>query len=295
MRCRPHDQTSGITWRYMPAKRPAGATEPLPPGPMSSADRLRWAACGWAVGAVASVLGLALAASVVGSVDSAATMGSAAGADKPAVPRDAHPVDLPIGWMFAAQWPLWLGMLGAAILAGKRGLDWGNQLGWRLHVLDIPSGAAVGIAMQLWVMPLLYAPIFWISRTLDWSVLETLGLRDLDREDVESPASALTDRVDTPAALVTLVVMSAVMAPLVEEVFFRGLLQGAIQDRFNSLAAVGGTALIFALIHFQPLQFPALLVVGAVHGLMRLHTERVAACTASHMAFNATTIFLLVR
>ena len=287
----------------MLAKPSAGAVVPMP-----VADRLKWASAGWATGAVISVLVLAsVTAGIAGSESDSASVqsGESGGADvsltpegaSPALEADARPVettDLPIGWMFAAQWPLWMGMLGAAFLARRHGLQWREQLGWQLRIVDIPVGAAVGIAMQLWVVPFLYAPIFWVSRTLDWEVLKALGFQDLAVEDVELHARELIDKAHTPLAVAALVVMAVVMAPLAEEVFFRGLLQGALQDRFNSMAAVGGASLIFALVHFQPLQFPALLMVGAVHGLMLKYSKRLGASLCSHAAFNAVTVVILL-
>ena len=266
--------------------------------PMSAADRLKWAAAGWTIGAVTSVLILASVMAGVARDGPGAAADPPGGADaSPALEVDAVPTettDLSIGWMFVAQWPLWLGMVGTALLARRHGLQWREQLGWQLRFVDIPIGAAVGIAMQLWAVPLLYAPIFWVSRTLDWEVLEALGFQDLVGEDVELQARELIDKAHTPLAVAVLTVMAVMMAPIAEEVFFRGLLQGALQDRFSPMAAVGGTSLIFALIHFQPLQFPALLMVGAVHGLMLKYSKRLGASLCSHIAFNAVTVVMLL-
>ena len=96
-----------------------------------------------------------------------------------------------------------------------------------------------------------------------------------------------------PLEVATLVLMTVIAAPLPEEVFFRGLLQGALRDQFGPVRAVAVSSLAFAVVHFQVVQFPALLVIGIVHGLLMLATRRIGAALWSHTAFNAVTVIAL--
>ena len=59
------------------------------------------------------------------------------------------------------------------------------------------------------------------------------------------------------------------------------------------MLAVLGSAVWFGLIHLQPLQFPALVVVGLVCATARLRTGRLATAIAVHMGFNAVAIVSL--
>ena len=180
--------------------------------------------------------------------------------------------------LVALQVPLWLGLLGTPLLARRYGLDWRSHLGWRMRAVDLPVGAIVGLALQLVVVPLLYWPIFQIFGDLD----------------VEGPARELTALAETPLEVVLLVVMTVMMAPLTEEVFFRGLLQGALRDRLGPVWAVAIASVAFGITHFQLVQFPALVVVGVVNGLLVLRTGRLAPALWSHAAFNSVTVAVLL-
>ena len=88
--------------------------------------------------------------------------------------------------------------------------------------------------------------LYWLlDRLLPWN----LG-------DVSSQARTLTDRAGSDAEIVLLVLMVVVGAPIIEELFFRGLLMRSIQARWNDGLALVVSALFFSLVHFQPLQFP---------------------------------------
>ena len=246
----------------MPPTSPAGLTAGVAT-PMRPAHRLKWAAGGWIAGFVASQAALTAVSLIV------------------AGPGGFTSGDLTIGWITLLQVPLWAGLLGAPVLARRHGLRWRPQLGWSMRPLDVPVGIGCGLGLQFALVPLLYAPIFRV-------------FGDLDASDVERAARELTDRVDGPFDVVSLALMTLVMAPLAEEVFFRGLLQGALQERIGPAAGVAAASAAFAASHFQPLQFPALVLVGAVHGLLVWRTGRLGAALWSHFAFNSVTLLSLL-
>jgi membrane protease YdiL (CAAX protease family) len=89
--------------------------------------------------------------------------------------------------------------------------------------------------------------------------------------------------------------LAVVGAPLVEELFFRGLLQGAFTRRIGAVPALFATAIIFSFAHvldegiLAPL---ALFPMAVVLGYLRLRTGRLAAGMVAHFFFNAG-VFLL--
>ena len=232
---------------------------------MPATTRLTWAAAGWAAGFVAS-----LAASFVAV---AALLG-------PEFPQSEESLmsRLGIGGLVMLQVPLWLGLLGTPLLARRHGLGWRSQMGWTMRLRDVPVGLAVGLATQLVAVPLLYWPIFRVFGDLD----------------VEEPARELSELAVGPSDVFLLVVMTVVMAPISEEVFFRGLLQGALRDRLGPVWAVVVASVAFGITHFQLVQFPALVMVGAVHGLLVLRTGRLGPALWSHAGFNAITVAVLL-
>ena len=233
---------------------------------MPASTRLTWAAVGWAAGFVAS-----FGATIVAVVALSATGdGAASGGDLLE--------SLSIVGLVLLQVPLWLGLLGTPLLARRHGLDWGRQLGWRMRAIDVPVGVGIGLATQFVAVPLLYWPIFRLFGDLD----------------VEEPARELTALAETPTEVILLVVMTVVLAPVTEEVFFRGLLQGALRDRIGPVWAVAIASVAFGITHFQLEQFPALVLVGVVNGLLVLRTGRLGPALWSHAGFNAVTVAVLL-
>ena len=67
-----------------------------------------------------------------------------------------------------------------------------------------------------------------------------------------------------------LVLIVVVGAPIVEELVYRGLLQGSFSARFSDRSRrCSWRAACFALIHFRPVEYPGLFVVGLVFGMLR--------------------------
>ena len=236
------------------------------PSEMPASTRLTWAAAGWATGFVASFAATVVALLVLPSAGDGVASG------------EEFLQDLSMVGLVALQVPLWLGLLGTPLLARRYGLGWGSQLGWRMRAIDLPMGVGIGLALQFVAVPLLYWPIFRIFGDLD----------------VEEPARDLTALAETPLEVALLVGMTVVMAPLTEEVFFRGLLQGALRDRIGPVWALTIASLAFGITHFQLEQFPALVLVGVVNGLLVLRTGRLAPALWSHAGFNAVTVVVLL-
>lgn len=98
-----------------------------------------------------------------------------------------------------------------------------------------------------------------------------------------------------------LTLMVAVGAPVVEELFFRGLTFSAFQKRFGSAVAVIGSTLIFGLMHFQPGPLvPTLFLLlnltlfGLVLGLGRWYFKRTGPAVFSHVFFNLTAALVIL-
>ena len=93
--------------------------------------------------------------------------------------------------------------------------------------------------------------------------------------------------------LIFFVVMAVVVAPIAEEILFRGILYPAIkQIGYPRLAAIG-TAFLFALFHVNLLTFASLKVVAL--GLIALYefTDNLLAPITAHAVFNASNLIML--
>lgn len=221
-----------------------------------------------------AVVGFVVAqfASLLGFVAFAAVRG---------VPVDELDTDsLAIGEIALLQVPLWLGLLGVPVIATRlRGNGPIADLGWWTTWSDAPIGLVIGVVCQIVLVPLVTLPVFLLS--------------DVDEDALAEPARELTDRA-TGAGVVVLVLVVVVMAPLAEEVFYRGLVQRSLARRWPIWPAMIVTSLVFAASHFQALQFPALAAFGLVLSVIAHRTGRLGLNTWAHVGFNATTVALLL-
>lgn len=88
-----------------------------------------------------------------------------------------------------------------------------------------------------------------------------------------------------------LLLQSAMLAPLCEELFFRGYLQGVL-SRFGAGRACAVVALLFALAHGLSLNLPCHVLMGLLLGVLTLRTGSVLAPLLVHMAYNAALVLL---
>ena len=223
----------------------------------------------WGLGEAALGLLVANVAAVVIGVMILGAMGEA----------DTDPDDYSLALVALLQIPLWTGYLGAPLwAAARKGRGVVEDFGLRVKAVDIPVGLALGAATQVVLIPLLYLPIFWL-----------IGDRDLSEE-----ARSLTDRADNPVGVVLLVLIVVVGAPIIEELFFRGLLLRALEKRWNATVGLVVSSLVFGAVHFQPLQTPALVLFGFVAGVLAIRTGRLGASIFAHVAFNAIAVATLL-
>jgi membrane protease YdiL (CAAX protease family) len=90
---------------------------------------------------------------------------------------------------------------------------------------------------------------------------------------------------------VLLIVMVTVIAPVSEELIFRGILQslvGAYTER--PWLAIGTTALVFAMVHGNPTHWPALFVLSLGLGYSYEKSNSLWRPIFMHALFNGVTV-----
>ena len=91
-----------------------------------------------------------------------------------------------------------------------------------------------------------------------------------------------------------LVLVAVLVAPVAEEICFRGLLYPALRQRFRALPAILLTSIAFALVHLPPTTWLPLTILAVVLGWLVETTGSVVPCIAAHMAFNGLTVATLL-
>jgi membrane protease YdiL (CAAX protease family) len=95
------------------------------------------------------------------------------------------------------------------------------------------------------------------------------------------------------AWFIVLFVVVVIGAPLVEELVYRGFIQGGLQTRIGSTWALIFTSVWFTVVHLEPVEFPGLFAIAVVLGLCYRQTQRLGLSIVTHLAFNATGLLLV--
>ena len=177
----------------------------------------------------------------------------------------------------------WIGWIGAALLASRLAGtgSFRDDLGWRFDRSDLALGvvvAVIGLVAAVVVQALLSA---------------------VSEDYVGSNTGFVEEQAETVAGAVTIGLSTMIGAPIVEELFFRGLLQRALGRLRN--AAVVVQALIFGLVHTTPGEglgnvgiVLGLATFGSVLGLAVRRWGRLGPAIVGHALFNSAAVLPLL-
>jgi len=104
---------------------------------------------------------------------------------------------------------------------------------------------------------------------------------------------------DNPLDAYLLSIIAVTFAPLLEEVFFRGLLYPVLARRMGIAGGVFFSALPFGLIHLQQYGWAwsaglVIFLVGVVCGIVRARTNSLAASVLVHTGYNGTQMLISI-
>jgi membrane protease YdiL (CAAX protease family) len=191
---------------------------------------------------------------------------------------DAHALGLAL-----AQAALWTGMFGAIVLVSRRyGTgSIGRDFGLRFGFVDVGWGLLLAIVARILTIVV---------------VVLLVGLSG----HRPSGGGLGTKPLETPE-LVLMCLFLVVGAPLVEELFFRGLLLRSLQTRLRIEVAVPIQATLFAAAHALSnvgivlvAQLISTLLFGLGAGFVVHHFRRLGPSMVGHALFNAVVAVVLV-
>jgi membrane protease YdiL (CAAX protease family) len=182
---------------------------------------------------------------------------------------------------------LWIGFVGAPWLASRtQGTrHFLRDLGVRFRLIDL-VGIGIGIGGQI-LVALMYAPF------------------QHEIHDFNGPSQRLTG-ASHGGGFVIIAIATVLLAPAMEELFFRGLLLKALVRLFTPLGArpggvrvVGVVAavvldgLLFGLAHGEWIQLAGLAVFGMVLAAVSYRTGRLGMNIVAHATFNMIAILAI--
>ena len=177
----------------------------------------------------------------------------------------------------------WIGWIGASWLASRRAGTGSvrDDLGWAFDRSDLGLGvvvALVGLVAAVIVQALLSA---------------------VSESYVGSNTGFVEEQASSVAGAITIGLSTMIGAPIVEELFFRGLLQRALHRLAG--AAVIVQALVFGLVHVTPGEglgnvgiVLGLATFGSVLGLAVQRWGRLGPAIIGHGLFNAAAVLPLL-
>ncbi len=94
-------------------------------------------------------------------------------------------------------------------------------------------------------------------------------------------------------ARIIIVLAAGVAAPIGEELFFRGWLQGLLARRYSTFAAIFWTAVVFSLTHGDVVGFIPRVELGLLFGFLRASTGSIYPDIVAHATHNLVSLALL--
>lgn len=193
-----------------------------------------------------------------------------------------------------------LGLAGIYLFAGRK------KGGW----------AALGIRFPHWWY-LALAPFLFVVEIIGIVIINSV-IALVQGTPFENPQSEMIsggEPISTPMLLLLLLLV-AVLAPVVEELFFRGMLypllrQGGVFIAIKGSATVGirvpitalvvsgaifaitSSAALFSLVHLIPLLFPSLFFVGLILGILREMSNSILPGITLHIIQNWVAVILI--
>lgn len=220
-------------------------------------------------------------------------------------PHDPHPTLTELG----------LGIvLGGAVLVGCVFLLWFRGMG--IGVAS-PGGVLAAIALQSLAILAALLPlalsrgrrVFAVlgledaagARAYLWLPLVFMGamaghalvlaVQTMSGRSVETPGAAMLDTVaGQPGGIAALVIGVVILAPLGEELLFRGLVYGWLRRMLSFTPAAVLQAVPFGLLHGTLDYTIYASLLGVVLALVRERTGSLRVCIAAHMLVNAGAI-----
>jgi membrane protease YdiL (CAAX protease family) len=234
---------------------------------------LLYAVIGFLVGQIGALIFGYIAGAIAGKTSAQMTAIASA-----SVPPEWYVVTTLLG--------LWIGFIGAPWLASRtQGTHhFFRDLGVRFRVIDL-LGILIGVGGQI-LVAIMYAPF------------------QHDIKNFNGPSQRLTG-ASHGAGFVIIAIATVLLAPAMEELFFRGLLLKALVRLFTKLGAVGGAriagvilavivdGLLFGLAHGEWIQLAGLATFGAILAAVSYRTGRLGMNMVAHASFNLVAIIAI--
>jgi len=197
--------------------------------------------------------------------------------------------------------------LGVGFLLLWMAVSFGGGLAIRWLEMEIDFGLVAGLAEML-----ILVPVWWLAKHKYGATWRDLGLRGFQGWTLGLGCGLMIlsfffnllyglflalfgqrAQVDYVAIFANLsspwwlLLAGIVVAPVVEEIFFRGFLFAGLRGRYGWQRAALISAALFALIHVQPLAVPPIFILGLIFAFLYQRSGSIWPAIAMHVSTNA--------
>lgn len=160
----------------------------------------------------------------------------------------------------------------------------------RLNNRELSTLQALGETLPLFAMLL---PIIWLSALVWTKSLELMQKLELVGQAEPQELVALFQGGGDPIAIGILVLLAVILAPIVEEIIFRGCLYRFLKSQTAILPAQIISGFLFSLIHGNLYSFAPLLIVGILLARVYERSGSIIVSICFHSLFNSYSLLML--
>jgi membrane protease YdiL (CAAX protease family) len=153
-----------------------------------------------------------------------------------------------------------------------------------------PRAMGLGLLVACLFLPIGWSLQFGSSKLIEWAGerLPRLGLKPEQEQAVETAELAVSLR-----SRILLGVLTILLAPMAEEILFRGILYPWIKQAGYPRLAWWGSALLFAALHMNLVSFVPLTLLALVLAALYERTDNLIAPISTHALFNCVNLAFL--
>lgn len=197
-------------------------------------------------------------------------------------PRVADPGNIDTSKMVLAVLSWWGAILGPTLLSlWFRGLKPGSVFG--VDRMPVGRSLLLGVSLLVSALPMVFV-VDYIA-----SILLKVNTTTDTQEVIQIFESA-----PTVAQRIPIILLAVVIAPVAEELAFRGYLYGVIKRYFGAIPALVLSGILFALVHQNLPSFFPLLVLASVFALAYELSGSLLVPMTMHALFNALSLLLVL-